>query len=149
MKKIATVILVYLLVNISQVQAFNWTVKADGIYRDGVSFFMNGQSWAKHTPLTYNKGASGELIIKQKLSELNAIGVNTLRIYGSPDDNDWAGSANFENLIRWIEEWNRANPDGGNPNNAIYYIVQINPQDNQSTISDLLPYNNSASFTFY
>lgn len=127
-------------------QPFNWSVNSSGIYRDGSPFYMRGQSWAKETPITYGLGTSCETDLKAKLSALNAIGVNTLRIYGSPDDSDWSGSSNFANLIKWIEEWNVANPDGGDPNNAMYYFVQINPEDPQSLISDDLPENSSASF---
>jgi len=127
-------------------QDYSWTVTKDGIYRDGSLFYLRGQSWAKQTPITYNTGASSEVALKQTLSELNAIGVNTLRIYGSPDDSDWDGSANFANVIKWIEEWNVDNPDGGDPNKAMYYLVQINPADDESTISDRLPHNTSASF---
>ena len=127
-------------------QDYSWTVTKDGIYRDGNSFYLKGQSWAKQTPITYNTGTSSEATLKQKLSELSAIGVNTLRVYGSPNDSDWDGSSNFANLIKWIDEWNVDNPDGGDPNKAMYYLVQINPADDESTISDKLPLNTSASF---
>ena len=127
-------------------QDYSWTVTKDGIYRDGSLFYLKGQSWAKQTPITYNTGTSSEAALKQKLSELSAIGVNTLRVYGSPNDSDWDGSSNFANLIKWIDEWNIDHPDGGDPNKAMYYLVQINPADDESTISDKLPLNTSASF---
>jgi len=127
-------------------QSFTWSVDADNIYRDGIPFFLNGQSWAKQTAITYNLGMSCESDVKTKLTELNAIGVNTIRIYGSPDDSDFAGASNFANLIKWIEEWNMANPDNGDPNKALYYMVQINPKDNLSTITNDLPENTSNSF---
>jgi len=129
-------------------QSFNWSVDANGIYRDGVPFFLNGQSWAKATPFTDGTGTVNETLVKEKLSELSAIGVNTIRIYGSPDDSDWGNSyfSNYANLIRWIEEWNVENPDGGDPNKAIHYMVQISPEDNLSSLSDDLPTNDEASF---
>lgn len=145
-KALLTLILFSSIFLIADAQDYSWTVTRDGIYRDGDLFYLRGQSWAKQTPLTYNNGTSNETEVKQKLSELSEIGVNTLRIYGSPDDSDWDGTSNFANLIKWIEEWNVDNPDGGDPNKAMYYLVQINPQDDESTISDLLPHNNSASF---
>jgi hypothetical protein len=127
-------------------QDYSWTVTKDGIYRDGSLFYLKGQSWAKQTPITYNTGTSSEAALKKTLSELSAIGVNTLRVYGSPNDSDWDGSSNFANLIKWIDEWNVDNHDGGDPNKAMYYLVQINPADDESTISDKLPFNTIASF---
>ena len=146
--KTITIALCLLLFSTSSIfaQDYSWTVTKDGIYRDGELFYLNGQSWAKQTPLTYDNGTANETEVKQKLSELHAIGVNTLRIYGSPDDNDWDGTSNFANLITWLEEWNVANVDDGNPNSAIYYLVQINPVDDESLISDHLPYNTPESF---
>lgn len=147
MKKLFLTLLLFLpLCTILFAQDYSWTVAQDGIYRDGESFYLRGQSWAKKTPFTYNNGTTNEAEVKLKLSELNAIGVNTIRIYGSPDDSDWDGSSNFANLIKWIEEWNVANPDGGDPNNAMYYLVQINPADDESTLTDDLPHNTTASF---
>lgn len=126
--------------------SFGWETTKDGILRDGEPFFMNGQSWSKKTDFTYQKGASAEGEVKEKLSELHEIGVNTIRIYGSPDESDWDGSSNFHNLIRWIEDWNDGNPDGGDPNKAMYYMVQISPKDPQSSLSGNLPENTSSSF---
>lgn len=128
--------------------SFEWSVDVNGMYRDGIHFFLNGQSWAKATPFTYESGATNETLVKEKLSELSAIGVNTVRIYGSPDDSDWGSSqsSNYANLIKWIEEWNVANPDDGNPNKAMYYMVQISPEDNLSSLSDDLPTNDPESF---
>ena len=129
-------------------QDFTWTVDANGMYRDGIPFFLNGQSWAKATPFTDGTQATNETLVKEKLSELSAIGVNTLRIYGSPDESSWGNQYfdNYANLIKWIEEWNVANPDGGDPNKAMHYMVQISPEDNISTLSDDLPTNDAASF---
>lgn len=146
MKKTLLLILVLLYTASAWAQPFSWSVNSSGMYRNGTPFYMKGQSWAKQTPITYNLGTSCESDLKAKLTELNAIGVNTLRVYGSPDDSDWSGTSNFANLIQWIEEWNDANPDGGDPNKAMYYFVQINPEDNLSTITDDLPENTSASF---
>ena len=128
--------------------SFTWNVDMNGIYRDGIPFFLNGQSWAKVTPFTYGSGTTNETLVKEKLSELSAIGVNTLRIYGSPNDSKWGNSffENYANLIQWIEEWNEANPDGGDPNKAMHYMVQISPEDNLSSLSDDLPTNDAESF---
>ena len=129
-------------------QSFTWTVDANGMYRNGSPFFLNGQSWAKATPFTDGTGTSNEILVKEKLSELSSIGVNTLRIYGSPDESKWGNSffENYANLITWIEEWNVDNPDGGDPNKAMHYMVQISPEDNLSSLSDDLPTNDAASF---
>lgn len=129
-------------------QSFTWSVDANGIYRDGTPFFLNGQSWAKATPFTDGTGTANETLVKEKLSELSAIGVNTLRIYGSPDESSWGNQffSNYANLIKWIEEWNVENPDGGDPNKAMHYMVQISPEDNLSALSDDLPTNDAASF---
>jgi regulation of enolase protein 1 (concanavalin A-like superfamily) len=127
-------------------QSYTWTTTKNGIFRNGTAFYLKGQSWAKMTEFTYNNGTANETEVKLKLTELNAIGVNTIRVYGSPDDSDWSGSSNFGNLIKWIEEWNVANPDGGDPNKAMYYMVQINPADDESTLTDDLPHNTTASF---
>lgn len=148
MKKYVFLFVLALISSRATTQSFNWSVDANGIYRDGTPFFLNGQSWAKATPFTDGTGTANEALVKEKLSELSAIGVNTLRIYGSPDDSDWGNAffSNYGNLIKWIEEWNDDNPDGGDPNKAMYYMVQINPEDNLSSLSDDLPENNAASF---
>ena len=123
-------------------QEYTWSVSSEGIFRNGVSFIMRGQSWAKKTQFTYNRGTNAESDVKQKLTQLHEIGVNVIRVYGSPDDSDWSGSSNYGNLIKWIEEWNILNPDGGNPNNAMYYMVQISPADTNNN----LPQNTAQSF---
>ncbi|MDN3619546.1 hypothetical protein QWY81_08790 [Polaribacter undariae] len=148
MKKYLVLIIILLSFGNMFSQSFNWTVDANGMYRNGTPFFLNGQSWAKATPFTDGQQTNSEALVKEKLSELSAIGVNTLRIYGSPDDSKWGNSyfENYANLIKWIEEWNVANPDGGNPNKAMHYMVQINPEDNISDLSDDLPTNDAASF---
>ena len=126
---------------------YTWTATNSGILRNGDAFYLNGQSWSKRTDFTYLKGSSAEPIVKQKLTELHEIGVNVLRLYGSPDESDWGeSSANYGNLISWIEEWNVANLDNGDPNNAMYYVVQLSPKDPQSSITLNLPENTSASF---
>jgi hypothetical protein len=127
---------------------FVWTSNREGLFRDGVPFFLQGQSWAKKTAFTYNRGSGSvvETEVKQVLSSLNAIGVNVIRIYGSPDDNDWDGAWNYHDLITWTEEWNVANPDGGDPNKAMYYMIQLSPSDPRSSISDDLPEGRAASF---
>ncbi len=125
---------------------YTWSTTGDGIFRDGIPFFLNGQSWSKKTEFTYNKGISAESTVKKALGELHEIGVNAIRLYGSPDENDWNASSNYKNLIKWIEEWNAAHPDGGDPNKAMYYFVQLSPKDPESTISGDLPENSSASF---
>ncbi|MEP0365867.1 MAG: DUF11 domain-containing protein [Cyclobacteriaceae bacterium] len=127
-------------------QAFEWRTTADTLYRDGVPCFLKGQSWAKKTVFTYQRDEAAEQDVKQVLTELHEIGVNTIRIYGSPNDSDWDGSANFHNLIRWIEEWNVENPDEGDPKSAMYYMVQLSPADPQSPISSDLPENSEAAF---
>lgn len=126
-------------------QSFVWTTTPDGIFRDGEEFFLNGQSWAKKTGITYNAGSGAETQVKNALSYLNTIGVNAIRIYSSPDESDWDGSSNFNNLIKWIEEWNVENPDGGDPNNAMYYIIQLSPKDPQSSLSSYMPESSTAS----
>lgn len=65
----------------------------------------------------------------------------------SPDQSDWDGSSNYEILIKWIEEWNTVHPDGGDPNKAMYYFIQLSPEDPQSSISGDLPENSVASFS--
>jgi len=126
---------------------YTWAATSSGIFRNGDAFYLNGQSWGKMTDFTYLKGAGAETIVKQKLTELNEIGINVLRLYGSPDENDWGeSSANYGNLITWIEEWNVANPDNGDPNDAMYYMVQLSPKDPQSSITKNLPENTSTSF---
>lgn len=132
--------------SISFSQSYNWSTTKEGIFRDGEPFYLNGQSWAKKTVFTYNQGESAEAQVKSVLTRLHNIGVNAIRIYGSPDDSDWDGSSNFDNLIKWIEEWNAENPDGGDPNKAMYYIVQLSPEDPQSSLSGNLPENSTASF---
>lgn len=147
MKKVILLLFVFLsTLSFLIAQDYNWTVSQDGIFRDGNAFFLNGQSWAKKTAITYNEGSNAETQVKSALNSLHNIGVNTIRIYGSPDDSDWDGSSNFSNLIKWIEEWNLENPDNGDPNKAMYYMVQLSPEDPQSSLSDDLPENSAASF---
>lgn len=126
-------------------QDYQWSTTDGDILRDGKSCFLKGQSWAKKTAFTYLRGDAAEGDVKSVLTQLNQIGVNNIRIYGSPNDSDWDGSSNFHNLIKWIEEWNVDNPDGGDPNKAMYYMVQLSPADPQSTISSGLPENTEAS----
>lgn len=144
--KIICLILLLMSGSLSQAQDYQWTTDADAIYRDGQEFFLRGQSWAKKTPFLNARGEEAETDVKRVFTELNSIGVNTLRIYGSPNDSDWDGSPNFDLLIKWIEEWNVDNPDGGDPNNAMYYMVQMSPGDAQSSINSNLPENSSESF---
>ncbi|MDF7809185.1 hypothetical protein P4E94_17200 [Pontiellaceae bacterium B12219] len=127
---------------------FRWTSNGEGLFRDGVPFFLRGQSWAKKTAFTYDRGSGSdvEAEVKEVLNSLSAIGVNVIRIYGSPDESEWAGAWNYHNLITWIEEWNVANPDGGDPNKAMYYLIQLSPSDPQSSISDGMPERSAASF---
>lgn len=133
----------------SQAQAsLDWRVTNNGIYKDGVAFFLKGQSWGKMSNFTYKKGPDAEQEVKQKLTELHEIGINVLRLYGSPDEDDWGEAyANYANLITWIEEWNAANPDNGSPNDAIYYLIQLSPKDPQSPIPSNLPEYSSESFS--
>lgn len=147
MKRIVLIFIVSL-INLTVVlsQTYIWTTTKDGIFRDGEPFFLHGQSWAKKTAFTYNEGEDAETKVKTVLTKLHDVGVNAVRIYGSPDDSDWDGSSNFNNLIKWIEEWNEENPDDGDPNKAMYYMVQLSPEDPQSSISGNLPENSTASF---
>lgn len=132
--------------SISFAQEFSWQTTEDGIFRDGTAFFLRGQSWAKKTAFTYTKGEAAEDEVKKVLSELSEIGVNTIRIYGSPNDSDWSGTSNFDHLIKWIDEWNIDNPDQGDPNKAMYYLVQLSPADPQSSIASNLPEMSTESF---
>ncbi len=98
--KIVTIIFIIIFNTDLSAQSYTWSTTSEGIYRDGKAFFLNGQSWAKKTAITYNQGSNAENQVKKTLNYLNSIGVNTIRIYGSPDDSDWDGSANFHNLIK-------------------------------------------------
>lgn len=120
-------------------QPYHWTTDKDGIYRNGKKFFLQGQSWAKKTTFTYNLGDGAEERVKEVLTDLHHIGINTIRIYGSPNESSWDNSSNYHNLIKWIEEWNIEHPDNGDPNKAIYYLVQISPTDNRSSLAFKLP----------
>ncbi len=144
----ASIILILLLsfFQVSGQEPFVWTCTRESIFRDGIPFFMKGQSWSKKTDFTYKKGSTAEAQVKQVLSELHEIGINVIRLYGSPDESDWEGSSNYGNLIQWIEEWNVDNPDEGDPNKAMYYMVQISPEDPQSPLSGDLPQNTEESF---
>jgi len=140
---------VFLLASSSQLfaqETFFFHTTNHGVFRDGNAFFIKGQSWAKKTDFTYKKEINAEQEVEQKLTELHNIGVNLIRIYGSPDESDWSGSSNYANLINWIEEWNISHPDNGDPNKAMYYMVQISPKDPLSTLNGNMPENNLESF---
>lgn len=148
-KKIITLLLSIFILSSNESHSqtnYIWTSTNDGIYRDGEPFYLQGQSWSKKTDFTYKQGFGVETEVKDILTDLHEIGINVIRIYGSPDENDWSVSSNYHNLIRWIEEWNSAHPDKGDPNKAMYYMVQISPKDPQSIISGDLPVNTEESF---